>query len=133
MTGYIICWAQWNIKMQGLIKKLLGISRWDSRALNQLWGPSKSWVLCTCTGHRPMKSALYFTIFSFLGVWDCHKNSDSFTQLFIYSANIYWMPMIYQALLEVMMIKYWTKLTFPHVWYTLYDMLHVHSIWYDKI
>lgn len=46
------------------------IPRWQQRALNQVWGPSKHRALCDCTSHIPMKPALvpflakpsYFTL-----------------------------------------------------------------------
>lgn len=50
-------WKKW--KCEALVGQLLKISRDDSRALNQVWGPSKHGVLCDCAGHMPMKLVLH--------------------------------------------------------------------------
>lgn len=47
-----------NENVRPLLKKLLRISRWCQRALNQAGGPSEHSALCNCTGHLPMKLAL---------------------------------------------------------------------------
>lgn len=58
-TGYVICRAQFKIKMWGsLFNYYKEFQDGDSRALNQAWCHSKHGALCDCTGPIPVKLAL---------------------------------------------------------------------------
>ena len=48
-----------NENERPLLQKLSRISGCNRKVLNKAWSPSQGMVPCICTGHMPMKLALY--------------------------------------------------------------------------